>query len=429
MITYTKEVESFGHYDVVVIGGGPAGVSAAIEASRNGSKVLIVESSGMLGGMATTSLVGPFMTCYNGDASRPVVGGIFREIIEELETLGAVVPPEELDAPSIYTTFIEKYHKRVTAFDSFGLQVALDNLTKKYGVEVLLYTRFVDSAVENGRIKYVILAALEGLKSVSADIFIDCSGNADVAAASGVPTWKGEEESGIPQPGTLMFEVDGVSDDDVIAFGKNIAWPVKFYRTPKAGTYKINHYRVFSVDATDSRSMTNAHIEARGQVLKAHKVLKDKIPGFENCNITQVASVFGVRESRHIEGEYKLTVDDIASGKKFDDRIAVYAFGMDVHPRTADKAGGNFEIATADAYYIPYRALVPKNSDNLLVAGKTVSCESQAAGSIRVMPCAMAMGQAAGAAASIAVKKKLIPKDVPYTDLQEIILSHGAIID
>lgn len=428
MITYTKNAPSFGHYDVVVIGGGPSGVCAAIEASRNGARTLLIEGSGMLGGMATTSLVGPFMTCYNGSADRSVVGGLFREIIDELAKLGAVIPPEELDAPSIYTTYIEKYHKHVTAFDSFGLQIALDKLTAKYGVEVLLYTRFVDCVTENGKIKSVVLAALEGIRCVSADIFIDCSGNADVAAAAGVPTWKGDEESGIPQPGTLMFEVDGVDDDKVIAFGKNVAWPVKFYRTPKKGCYKINHYRVFSVDAADSRSMTKAHIEARGQVLKAHAELKEKIPGFENCNITQAASVFGVRESRHIEGEYRITVDDVASGKKFDDRIAVYAFGMDVHPRTAEMSG-NFKVATADAYYIPYRALVPLKCDNLLVAGKTVSCESQAAGGLRVMPCAMAMGQAAGAAASIAVKEKLAPKNVPYDEVQKMLLSHGAILD
>ncbi len=428
MISYTKELESLGRYDVVVVGGGPAGVCAAIEASRNGAKTLLVESSGMLGGMATTSLVGPFMTSYNGDATRPLVGGLFREIIDELDKFGAVIPPEKLDAPSIYTTYIKDYHKRVTAFDSYGLQMALDNLTAKYGVDVLLYTRFVDAITEDGKIKSLVLAALEGLRSVEADIFIDCSGNADVAAAAGVPTWKGDEESGIPQPGTLMFEVDGVCDEAVEAFGKNIAWPVKFYRTPKKGCYKINHYRVFSVDATDSRSMTNAHIEARGQVLKAHSKLREKIPGFENCNIAQVASVFGVRESRHIEGEYKITVDDVASGRKFDDRIAAYAFGMDVHPRTAEMSG-NFEIATADAYYIPYRALVPKACDNLLVAGKTVSCESQAAGGLRVMPCAMAMGQAAGAAASIAVKEKLCPKAVPHADVQKIILANGAIID
>ncbi len=429
MITYTKSVESFGHYDVVVIGGGPAGVSAAIEASRNGAKVLLIEGSGMLGGMATTSLVGPFMTCYNGNADRPLVGGVFREIIDELKKVDAVIPPEELDAPSIYTTYIEKYHKHVTAFDSFGLQIALDNLTEKYGVEVLLYTRFVDCVTENGKIKSVILAALEGIKCVSADIFIDCSGNADVAAAAGVPTWKGEETTNVPQPGTLMFEVNGVCDDDVIAFGKNVAWPVKFYRTPKSGTYKINHYRVFDTDAANSQSMTKAHVEARKQVLRAHSELKAKIPGFENSSITQVASVFGVRESRHIEGEYKLTVDDVASGKKFDDRIAAYAFGMDVHPRSSTENSGNFKIATADAYYIPYRILVPKNCDNLLVAGKTVSCESQAAGGLRVMPCAMAMGQAAGAAASIAAREKLAPKNVPYAEVQRILLDHGAILD
>ncbi|MBR7184732.1 MAG: FAD-dependent oxidoreductase, partial [Clostridia bacterium] len=211
-VTYTKDVPSLGHYDVVVLGGGPAGVCAAIAAAEQHASVLLVEASGMLGGMATTGLVGPLMTSYDREGNRPVVGGLYRKILAGLEKHGGVIFPEETDAPSIHTSFITRYHRHVTPIDSFALQVTLDEMTAKAGVNVLLYTRFVDCICSQSKISTVILAALEGLRCVTAAQFIDCTGNADVAVAAGVPTWKGEEESGIPQPATLMFEVDNVND-------------------------------------------------------------------------------------------------------------------------------------------------------------------------------------------------------------------------
>ena len=427
-VLFTKEIPSLGHYDVAVLGGGPSGVCAAVEAARGGARVLLIEGSGMLGGMATTSLVGPFMTNYNREGSRPVVGGLFREIVERLEKRGGAILPEETDSPSIHTSFIKRYHRHVTPFDSFLLQVVLDEMVTEAGVEVLLYTRFADCICEAGKIRSVILAALEGLRSVSADLFLDCTGNADVAFAAGVPTWKGDEATGIPQPGTLMFEVDNVSDEAYNAYGKRPKMPVKAYRTPTKGIYKVNHLHVFDTDAADSRSMTAAHMEARRQVLDSYRVLHEETPGFENARLTQVASVLGVRESRHIEGKYKITVEDISGGTKFDDRICAYAFGMDVHPRTPETSG-NFKIEIADVYYIPYRSMLPLGCGNLLVAGKTISCQSQAAGGLRVMPCAMSVGQAAGAAAALAVRDNVLPEAVDVAELQDILRGHGAILD
>ena len=427
-IWFSKEIPYYGHFDIVVLGGGPAGVCAAIEAAESGKNVLLVEASGMLGGMATYGLVGPFMTCYDREGNVPVVGGIFRKIIDKLTQYNAVYAPEELDSPSIHTSFIQRYHRHVTAFDSFALQIVLDEMTHDAGVDVMLYTRFVDCICENGKIKKIILAALEGLVATDADVYIDCTGNADVANAAGVNTYKGEEESGVPQPGTLMFEVIGVNDEEYMRRGARPELPVKAYRTPIDGKYKVNHYRVFDVDATNSQSMTNAHIKARRQVLDAYKVLRNKTQGFENAEIAQVAPVLGVRESRHIEGKCRITVDDIINGTKFDDRIATYGYGMDVHPRNQNESG-NFKIEVAQRYYIPYGSLVPEGCDNLIVAGKTSSCESQAAGGLRCMPCAMAMGQAAGAASAIAVENKCSPGDIDVTVLQAVLKENGAILD
>lgn len=423
-ILFQKEIDSYGHYDVVVLGGGPAGVCAAVEAARNGAKVLLVEAAGMLGGMATTAMVGPLMTVYDRDGNRLIVGGLYREIVERLAKYSAVIPPEKTDSPSIYTSYLEKYHRHVTPFDSYMLQVVLDEMTEEAGVEVLLYTRFSDCICENGKIQTIIVNALEGLRAISADVFIDCTGNADVAHAAGVKTHKGDEESGIPQPATLMFDVDNVVDEE---YWRGPKRPVKAYRTSTPGRYKVNHHRVFNVDATDSKSMSEAHKKARKQVLEAYEYLLTKT-GFKNCNLAQVASVLGVRESRHIDGKYRITIEDVANGTKFEDRIAVYGFGMDVHPRTEEESG-NFKVEVAEAYYVPYRSMVPNGCQNLLVAGKTISCASQAAGGIRCMPCAMAMGQAAGVASALAAKNGIHVEDIDVAEMQTILRKHGAILD
>lgn len=424
-ILYQKELPSLGHYDVVVLGGGPAGVCAAVSAARGGAKTLLVEATGMLGGMATSGMVGPFMTNYDRDGNRPIVGGLYREIIERLEKSGDAILPEFTDSPSVHTSFLKKYHRHVTPFNAFKLQILLDDLCEEAGVEVLLYTRFADCITKNGKITEVVVAALEGLRCISAELFVDATGNADAAARAGVPTWKGEEEANIPQPGTLMFEVNQVQDDQVY---KRPTPPVKAYRTPKPGHYRVNHEHVFSVDATDSRSMSEAHKTARKQVISSLRVLHEETPGFENAQLTSAASVLGVRESRHIEGLYKITVDDIANGTKFDDRIAAYGFGMDIHIRSKEMSG-NFKIEVAETYYIPYRAMLPKGCDNLLVAGKTISCISQAAGGLRCMPCAMAMGQAAGTACCLALRDNKMPADISVPELQNILRKNAAILD
>lgn len=425
MIQFNKAVPVYGQYDIAVIGGGPAGVCAAIAASRKGMKVLLVEATGTLGGMATSGAVGPFMTNYDKNGDEPTVGGLFSEIVERLVQKGGAFSSENIDAPSIYTSYIKRYHRHVTPFDSFTLEIVLDEMVRESEVEVLCYTQFSDCIVKDGRIQAVILNALEGLIAVEARQFIDCTGIAAVAHCAGVPTYKGDEESGIPQPGTLMFEIGGVKDAEYVARAKR---PVKAYRMTAPGQYKVNHYHVYDVDAANSKSMTEAHCEARGQVVDAFSVLHDETPGFEDIQLLKVASVLGVRESRHIEGEYKITVKDVSDGVKFDDRIAVYGFGMDVHSRTKEESG-NFKIEVAPRYYIPYRSLIPKNCANLLVAGKTLSCESQAVGGMRCMPAAMAMGQAAGTASAMAVLGKTQVRDVSIPQLQADLLSQNAILD
>lgn len=427
-IRYCNELELYGEYDVVVAGGGPAGVCAAVSAARKGMRVLLVESMPALGGMATSGLVGPFMTVYDRDGNEQTVGGLFTEIVQRLTKYNAAIPPEQVMELSVHTSFIEKYHRHVTPFSSFHLEIVLDEMVREAGVEVLCYTQVADCIAENGEIKYLILSALEGMLCVSAKLFIDCTGNASVAAKAGVPTYKGDEEHGVPQPGTLMFEVDGVDDEGFAAFAARPERPVKAYKTPVKGRYKVNHYHVYNIDAANSKSMTDAHAEARRQVLDAYAVLHDKTPGFENAEIINVASVLGMRESRHIVGEYRVSVKDVCEGTKFDDRIAVYGFGMDVHNRVESTAA-NFKFEIAQKYYVPFRSLLPQGCTNLLVAGKTISCESQAVGGMRCMPAAMAMGQAAGTAAAMAITGGTDVRGIDVALLQKDLRAQGAILD
>jgi len=424
-LSFNKSIPVYGKYDVAVIGGGPAGVCAAIAAARKGMKVLLVEGTGILGGMATSAKVGPFMTNYDKEGEVKTVGGLFSEIVDRLIEIGGAYLSDGIEAASVYTSFIKIYHRHVTPFDSFRLELVLDKMVHEAGAEVLCYTQFSDCVVEDGKIRAVVLNALEGLIAVEAEQFIDCTGIAAVASSAGVPTYKGEEGSGIPQPGTLMFEIGGARDE---AYLERPLFPVKAYRTTVPGRYKVNHYHVYNVDAANSKSMTEAHREARTQVMDAFAVLRDQTPGFENIDLLGAAQVLGVRESRHIEGEYKITVKDVSEGVRYDDTIAVYGFGMDIHNRTPEETG-NFKIATASRYYIPYRSLIPKNCKNLLVAGKTLSCESQAVGGMRCMPAAMAMGQAAGIAASMAIAGKTDIRSIDVSALQAELREQKAIID
>jgi len=307
LMNYARCFKNYGSYDVVVLGGGPAGVCAAVSAARQGAKVLLVEAMPALGGMATSAMVGPFMTSYDRNGNEQTVGGIFTEIVRRLEEKSAAIAPAEVESKTIYTSFLEKYHRHVTPFSSFYLEIVLDEMIREAGVTLLCYTQFADCIVRDGKIEAVVLCAPEGLLCVSGNIYIDCTGNAAVAEKAGVPTYKGDEIHGIPQPGTLMFEVGNVNDEAFAAFGQRPERPVKAYRTPVKGRYKVNHYHVYNVDAANARSLTDAHSQARHQVLDAYRVLHDKTPGFENAEITAVAPVLGIRESRHIEGEYKIS--------------------------------------------------------------------------------------------------------------------------
>jgi hypothetical protein len=440
--------------DVLVIGGGPAGIAAAIAAARNGAKTMLIEKEGFVGGNATLALVGPFMTCFDNGGNRQIIRGIFDELVSRMEAEGGAIHPSKIPAGSPYASFIVPGHRNVTPFDPEVLKRTAETMLLESKVELLLYTQFIDCIVENNIIISVIAAKRQGLTEIKPRIVIDCSGEAYVAAKAGVPVTLGRKKDNTTQPGTLFFRVGDVDSARVIkameeneklmgepfygAFSwlikegrKNGDWNIDrdelgCYMAPNGKLWNMNTSRILHVTGNQSESLTRASIEGRKQSVEILKFLRKYVPGFENAYIVDSGSAVGIRESQHINGEYTLTMEDIVACRSFEDDILLCSNAIDIH--ADDGSAGQY--ITVDTWYgIPYRTLVPLNCGNLLVAGKTISALSEAVAAFRVMPCCYGMGQGAGTAAALAVRENKKPKDIDIHELQKTLVSQGVFLN
>lgn len=439
--------------DVLVVGGGPAGFGAAVAAARNGAKTLLIEQSSTLGGMATSGLVGPFMTCYDNDCTEQVVLGIFDELCRRTEEKGGAIHPSKVKGMCSHNSYYLRSHEHVTPYQSEILALVMDEMVLEAGVKVLFETRLADVVGKDGHIDHVIVLMKEGLAAIKAKTYIDCTGNADVAYFAGVPTWTGDKETGTMQPCTLFFEVGNIDSAAYCAeleknidkldnhMGNCFSWVIQeakktgdwtldkneigLYEQNIPGRWKVNTTRMSFVDATNTEQVTAAMMEGRKQVQQVITFMKKYLPGCENMQLIQVAPSLGIRETRHIVGKYELTTEDVCNHRIFDDAIATFAYALDIH----HTEGGGVTFTLVDRYYtIPYRSLLPINCDNLLVAGRCICGSSEAAGSYRVMPACMAMGQAAGTAAAIAKDLDVTPENVPVEQLKATLIAQGAVI-
>lgn len=443
----SREIPVRNEVDILVVGGGPSGLMAAQAAASKGNRnVMLLESRGFLGGNLTIGL--PILA-FLGPKGNQIIKGYAQEFIDRLQKRGAASGHKPC-----------KLHTSLTIIDPEQAKNLAFEIMEECGVEVLLYTFVADTIVENDEVKGVIIESKAGREAVLAKTVIDCTGDADVAFRGGVECSKGDENGGM-QPPTLMFNMRGV---EVQALRDAIVNHPEIYdmdRMPKEQFIEghfitvglrgmldkarkegldlpvsrtilitglsddeiwVNMTRVSGVDSTRPESYTRGEQTAHKQIAEVAEYLRRYVPGFQNAWIDKVAPFMGIRESRVIKGKYVLTAQDILSMKKFDDVIAMGGYPVDIH----HSSGGDCTmIFCDDAYSIPYRVLVPASVKGLLVAGRCSSMTHEAMAATRVMSTCMALGEAAGTAARLALDAGVPVGEIDIKTLQKELLENN----
>jgi hypothetical protein len=440
-----REVPLYGEFDVVVLGGGPAGIAAAAAAARNGAKVLLAERYGFLGGMGTaagvTNFCGLHANVYGN--IRQVVHGIADDLLDRMRGLDGLNEPHLV---------LGKTHAQ--AYDMSAFKCAADALLAADGVE-LLFHAFAAGVIKTpkGRIDTLLLETKSGRVAVRGSCFIDCSGDADIAHWAGVPTEKGDEQGHMLYP-TLMFRVGNVDAhkageawktipklmDDVEAAGEfafprrgAVVRPQKHVYEWRVNVTQLKNQDGSATDGTDARSLSEGELEGRRQIVDYLRFLRAKVPGFEKAYALDIAPQLGIRETRRLVGEYMLTGDDVLQCVDFDDSIGVNGWPLEKHvagdvqwiwPAIPESRGYN---------ELPYRMLLPHRStaggvENLLVAGRCASMTHDGQSAARVTGACFVMGQAAGTAAALANSNNKSVHDVDRQELQRRLLDQGAFL-
>lgn len=448
-VRYTRDLPAAEHHDVVVVGGGPAGIAAAICAARTGARTLLIEQNGYLGGNLTAGLVGPCMTSFSLDGSTQLIRGVFDELIRRLERQGAAIHPSKVPAGSAYAGFIVFGHDKVTPFEPEAVKSVALQMCQEAGVDLLLHTFVADVITEDRRVQALVCASKSGLQAHSAGMVVDCSADADVIARAGASFASGRSSDGLTQPMTLFFRIENVDDEQVEEYVRTHPEDIRpfaslvtagrqdgrfpsprrgvgLYKTMRPGVWRINTTRILDHDGADAVSLTSAEIEGRRQVEALVDFFRSDLPGFADCRLLDTAATVGVRETRRIVGEHVLSLEDLQSGRYFPDTIALAGYPVDIHDPTGAGGGVDESYGTANAYCIPYRSLIPVDLDNVLVAGRCISASHEALAAIRVMPPSFAMGQAAGTAAALAVRGEGTSRQVSVDELRKQLVAQDA---
>ena len=418
-------------YDLCVVGGGFAGFAAAVSAAREGLSVIIVEKGNSLGGAAVNNLVNPFMpyfTTVDGkkfDLSR----GLFTEIRTKLyDRRAGATAVTELGEIS----FLEE-----------DLKYILNETALEAGVDLLFHAYIFGVNKTGERIESVRLATVGGEVSVGADYFVDATGDAQLSFLAGCPTKLGREPDSLCQPMTLCFRVGNADVEKFFASKKrlneeyakaretgeitNPRHNVLVFKTPIKNVLHFNTTRVVLKNPTDAVEVTEAEIIARRQVYEIYEFMKKHADGLENSFLMMTAPEIGVRESRMIVGDYTLTEKECKDCVKFEDGIAACNYDIDIH-NPEGTGTSHYYFGPGEYYNIPYRCLIPKGAENMLVAGRCISSDHGAQASYRIMPTVTTLGEAAGAAIAIAKKSGVTTREVDVKLLQETLKKKGAFL-
>ncbi|OGV51828.1 MAG: hypothetical protein A2017_18985 [Lentisphaerae bacterium GWF2_44_16] len=420
-------------YDVLVCGGGPAGIGAAIAASRSGAKTLLIEQQFALGGIATGAYICNFMDTFYDP--------ILKELVEEMINIGA--------SEKNYNPLVHHKPGRVK-FHPETLKAILIKTVLASGCDVLMGTIAEDAQIEGDTVRGVYMANKDGRTLFTSKVTIDTTADGGIAASAGAEFMKGDTSDGRLQHVNFKFNTDGIdwekfetqkpSNEKLAeifstAVNKNIITPPRgaFNPAPKSFPFHISEARlalskweIEKVDPSDAFQISNTMAECQIAAFQIMEFCRKNLPGFENSKIARFPSVLGTRESRRIKGKYILTGNDVIIGRKFGDGIARASFFIDFHDSPPGKTipySNEYKLthrpSPGDWYDIPYRCLLPEKIKGLLIAGRCISADREGLASTRVMPTCFYTGTAAGIAASISVKKNILPDEVPASEVRK----------
>ena len=417
-VSFQKSVEIYDSADIIVAGGGPSGVAAAVAAARQGRKVILLEQSGTLGGSSVLAMVAELMNFDDG--AKFIVNGIGREIFDNL---------------GLKTENKREWHN--VRYEQ--LKRVYDKLVLDAGVEVMFYTKLIDTVCENGKIEYAVVSTPSGISAVKGKFYIDCTGSGILSQFAGADYLYGNEK-GETMSATICTLWGGVD------FSKKGNWDAQHYKRafedgvfsqydsvlpgikenyPEINVGGGNVGHCFLVDDRDVKSLSKAMFEGRKILAEYEYYYRNYINGCKDATIIKSADFIGIRESRRVVCEYTLTFESFYSQESFPDEIGRYSYPIDIHPITPDKEGMrgfvkavSMKHQSGETYSIPYRCLVPKKVDNLLIAGRCIGTDREMQASTRVIPCCYITGQAAGVAAAVCIENKTSAKDADIIAIQ-----------
>jgi len=434
-----RQVPVYGDFEVAVLGGGPAGIAAAAAAARAGRRTLLVERYGFLGGMGTAAGVTNFCGLHanvHGEMRR-VVQGVASELLARMDTLGG------LNAPHLVFGKI-----LAQAYDTAAYKIAADDLLGHYKADILFHALGAGVVMsDERRIDAMLVETKAGRRAVRANVFIDCSGDGDLAAWAGAPFEIGDNAGGMLYP-SMMFRLNGIDPDKAGEAWRTI--PQLMEEAEAAGTHRFPRktaivrpqrsaieWRVnftqlarsdgHAISGIEPDDLTRGEIEGRRQVLQAFDFLRT-VPGFEQSYIVDLPPQLGIRETRRIRGGYQLSGEDVLECRSFDDSIGVNGWPIEAH--VAGDIIFKFPPIPESRGYndLPYRMLVPEQIDNLLLAGRCASMTHDGQSAARVSGACFAMGEAAGAAAALALAGNQTVRDISVSNLQHLLKQQGAFI-